>query len=293
MSLSGSGAPAVVLVFGLEDPTVRWLTRALRACTPPVMAVHMPADLPPGAAHSVCSAADAGLHLVSARHGMDATFLEYWQLLAEMGKARYVAVHDLTPTALDLPEMAAIASRVLEEDVHPITLPLLDDHELVIGALDVVTGQQWFPDGSVEQPRADFVDAVAAETNVLLEAADEIGEDVVDTLTGGTLAAAAVVDSATRAGVDWLGAHMPARRVPATSTTLPGDDRTTVLVAAGAEALTLGAALAILGTHTQPVVIQSLLDPLQPGICSEVAPGSVAAAVIEPSPAVGSVLLPG
>lgn len=291
MSLSGSGAPAVVLVFGLEDPTVRWLTRALRACTPPVMAVHVPADLPPAGAHSVCSAADAGLHVVSARDGMDATFLEYWQLLAEMGKARYVVVHDLLPSALDLPEVAAIASRVLEEDVHPITLPLLDDDEAVIGVLDVVTGQQWFPDGSVEDARDDFVEAVAAETNVLLDAADETGDKVSQALTGGLLSVAAAVDSGTRAGVDWLAAHMPDRQVPAASTTLPGDDQEMVLVAAGPDALALGPALAVHGTRAQPVMIRSLVNPLEPAMSQQVAPGTVAAARIEPPPAVGSLLV--
>ena len=102
---------------------------------------------------------------------MDGRYLEIWQLLAEAGRARYVLVHDLGPATLDVNEAAAIASRVLEEDVLTTTLPLLDDDEGVIGVLDVGTREQYFPDGTHEAPRDDFSDAVEAETNTLFDAA--------------------------------------------------------------------------------------------------------------------------
>lgn len=277
----------MVAVFGLEDASTRWLTRALREAG--VVALHVRSELPPAAAHSVLSCVDAGVHLVSARRGMDATFLEYWQLLAEMGKARYVAVHDLGPIALDVNEAAAIASRVLEEEVHPLTMPLLDEQESVIGVLDVVSGEQWFPDGSLEPPRQDFVDAVEAETNVLR---DEVGEDVLASVLTGDVAVAVTMDAHSRAGIGWLAAHVPARELPAGSTVLPGDHPESVLVAA-ADVVRLGPALAVLGTQMLRVEIRSLHGVLEPALVGEVPPGAVAAAHIEPVPAAGTLLLPG
>lgn len=286
VSLSGSGAPAVVLVFGLEERSTRWLTLALRAAG--VMAVHLRPDLSPGAAHAVVSAADAGVHVVSARRGMDATFLEYWQLLAEMGKARYVTVCDLGPVALDIAEAAAIATRVLEEDVHPITMPLLDDDESVIGVLDVVTGQQWFPDGSLEDPREDFVEAVEAETNVLL---DETDGEVMAAVITGDVSVAAAVDAGSGAGVGWLAEHLPARSVPASCVVLPGDDPQLPLVAAGEDGLGVGAAVAVHGLDSHRVRVLSLADVLEPGLRDGLRGGEVAAARIQPPLEVGSLLV--
>jgi hypothetical protein len=283
---SGTAAPPVVAVFGLEDAASRWLTLALRESG--VVAVRLQPDLGPAAAHSVVAAVDAGVHVVSARRGMDATFLEYWQLLAEMGRARYVAVHDLGPVSLDVNEAAAIASRVLEEDVHPITMPLLADDESVIGVLDVVTGEQWFPDGTVEAPRTDFVEAVAAETNVLL---DESGGEVMDAVAAGELAVAVTVESATLAGVGWLAAHLPERRVPASSVVLPGDDADMPFVGAGDEGLRPGRVLAVLGVEAVELEVTSLADVLSPGLLDLVPAGHVAAARLEPVPPVGSLLL--
>jgi hypothetical protein len=100
---------------------------------------------PISSAAAVVAAADACVHVFSAGQGVDGTYLEYWQMCAEAGKVRYVGVCDLTPMSLDVNEAAAIAGRVLEEDVLVTTLPLLDDDESVIGVLDVVTGEQWFP----------------------------------------------------------------------------------------------------------------------------------------------------
>ncbi len=284
--LSVSAAPCLVLVFGLEEATTRWLTRALRELG--AVAVHMRPDLPPAAAHNIVAAADAGIHVVNARLGMDATYLDYWELLAEMGKARYVAVTDLGPAALDASDVAAIATRVLEEDVHPITLPLLADDESVIGVLDVVSGEQWFPDGAVEPPRVDFVEAVEAETNVLI---DESGGEVLEAVFGGEFAVAVTVDVGSRAGVDWLGGHLPQRESPASCTVLPGDDPDLVFVTAGRDGLTLGPALAVHTWQTQPVQIQSLAQILTPGLRGALAPGDTAAARIAPVPEVGSLLV--
>lgn len=286
MPLSGSAAPSVVVVFGLEDASARWLSRALRAEA--VIGVHLHPDLPPAAAHSIMAAADAGVHVVSARHGMDARFLEYWQLLAEMGKARYVAVVDLGPVTLDVTEAAAIASRVLEEDVHPITLPLLDDDEAVIGVLDVVDGWQWFPDGREEAPRADFVEAVEAETDVLL---DESGGDVFPAVFDGVLAVAATVDVPSRAGVRWLAQHFPGRSVPASAVVVPGEDPGLPFVCAGLDGLGIGPALAVHGLDTQEVTILSLADVLNPGLRDALLPGEVAAVRMEPVAPVGSLLV--
>ncbi len=276
----------MVAVFGLEDASARWLTRAMRDAG--VVAVHLRPDLPPAAAHSVLSAVDAGVHMVSARRGMDATFLEYWQLLGELGRARFVAVHDLGPIALDINEVAAIAGRVLEEDVHPLTMPLLDDDESVIGVLDVASGEQWFPDGSVQAPRADFVEAVEAETNVLR---DEVGEDVLAAVLAGDVAVAVTVDAHSRAGVGWLGRHLPARTIPGSAVVLPGDHPASVLVAAGTEPVALGPALAVTGTQTMTVRVQSLQGVLEPALLAELAPAAVAAAQIDPVPDVGSLLI--
>lgn len=286
MPLYGSAAPSVVVVFGLEEASARWLSRALR--TAGVIGIHVHPDLPPAAAHNVMSIADAGLHVVSARNGMDARFLEYWQLLAEMGKARYVAVVDLGPLSLDVTEAAAIASRVLEEDVHPMTLPLLDDDEAVIGVLDVVDGQQWFPDGRVEAPRQDFVEAVEAETNVLLE---ESGGEVLQTVYGGDLPVAVTVDVHSRAGIGWLAAHLPPRSVPASAVVVPGDDPGLPFVCAGSEGLALGAALAIHEVESHDIAVTSLADVLDPGLRDSLEPGEVAAARMDPLPSVGSLLI--
>lgn len=263
---------------------MRWLTRALREAG--VVGVHLRPDLSPAAAHSVLSAVDAGIHVVSARRGMDATFLEYWQLLAEMGAARYVAVCDLGPATLDVNDTAAIASRVLEEDAHPMTMPLLDDDESVIGVLDVVTGQQWFPDGTIEAPRQDFVEAVEAERNVLL---DESEGEVMPAVRAGEVAIAVTVNTHSRAGVQWLAAHLPQRSVPAGTTVLPDSDA--VLLAAGPEALTLGPAMAVLGTEVIPVEVRSLHGVLEPALLSDVKPGEIAAAGMEPVAPSGSLLL--
>ena len=234
------------------------------------------------------SAADAGVHAVSARNGMDARFLEYWQLLAEMGKARYVAVMDLGPVSLDVPEAAAIATRVLEEDVHPITLPLLDDDEAVVGVLDVVDGSQWLPDGSIEAPRDDFVEAVAAETNVLL---DESGGDVLASVHAGEFAVAVTADSGSRAGVGWLTSHLPPRAVPASSVVVPGDDAQLPFVCAGPDGVRLGAALAIHEIESRQVMVVSLADVLSPRMRDHLAPGEVAAARVEPATELGSLLI--
>lgn len=273
-------------MFGLEDASARWLSRALR--TEAVIGLHLHPDLQPAAAHNIMAAADAGVHVVSARHGMDARFLEYWQLLAEMGKARYVAVVDLGPVSLDVAEAAAIASRVLEEDVHPITLPLLDDDEAVIGVLDVVDGWQWFPDGREEAPRADFVEAVEAETDVLL---DESGGDVFPAVFDGGLAVAATVDVPSGAGVRWLARHVPPRSVPVSTVVVPGDDPALPFVCAGSDGLQVGPALAVHALQTQEIAVVSLVDVLDPGLNDELLPGEVAAVRMEPVAAVGSLLV--
>lgn len=289
MTSSGSGAPPLVLVFGLQDAAVRWLTAQLRQQG--VIAVPLPPDLPTPAAQSICSAADAGIHLVSAKQGMDGRYLEYWQLLAEAGKARLVAVHDLAANALDLNEVAAIATRVLEEDVLVTTLPLLDDDEAVMGVLDVMTGEQWFPDGSIEQPRDDFSEAIELETNTLYDEADALGESPGDAIRGGMLAAAVTLDAHSAAGVRWLARHLPPRAVPAASTVLPGDDPQVALVTAGPDALAVGPAIALAGTSTSEVRIESLAGLLAPALLSQVEPGGVAAARITPVPAPGSLLV--
>lgn len=279
----------MVLVFGLHDGVARWLTRQFRAAG--VVAAHVPADLPLPAAQSVCAAADAGVHLFSAGQGMDGRFLEIWQLLAEAGRARYVVVHDLGPATLDVNEAAAIASRVLEEDVLTTTLPLLDDDESVIGVLDVTSGRQYFPDGTLEAPRDDFSDAVEAETNTLYDAADAVGADPHEAIREGLLAPAVTIDTRSGAGVDWLAAHLPARSVPAASTVLPGDDVDQPLIAAGPQGCALGPCLTILGSATQPVTISVLSDLLEPTLVSHLPPGRVAAARLEPVPMPGSWLV--
>lgn len=285
----GSGAPPVVLVFGLQDAVARWLTRKLRDCG--VVATHLHHDLSSTALQSVCAAADAGVHLLSAGQGMDGSFLEPWQLLAEAGKARFVLVHDLGPATLDVNEAAAIASRVLEEDVLTATLPLLDDDEQVIGVLDVITGEQVFPDGSIEAPRDDFNEAVAAETNTLYEAADAAGQDPVAAIRDGLISVALTLDTRSDAGVHWLVGHLPVRSTPIATTVLPGDDPQVVLVAAGPQGCTLGATLAVMGSNTQSVTIESFADLLVPGLPSALPAGAVAAARCEPVPDVGSWLV--
>lgn len=280
-----------MLVFGLRETQARWL--ALRLRDHEVAAVAVPPDLPPSAAQAVCSAADAGVHLMSAAQGLDGSFLEYWQLLAEAGKARFVAVHDLGPATLDVNEAAAIASRVLEEDVLPTTLPLLDDAEAVIGVLDVLTGEQWFPGGSVEPARDDFSDAVAAETNTWFDEADSVGTDPVAAFREGMIAAAVTLDSTSNAGVGWLAAHVPGRTTPLATTVLPGEHQDMRFVTAGPDGLALGAATSLQGTRTERVRIESLASLLTPDLRSRLEPGEVAAARIMPVPEVGSLLLGG
>lgn len=291
VSSHASAAPPVVLVFGLHDGVGRWFTRQLRDATPAATGVFMPADLPPAAVHSICEAADAGVHLVSAKRGMDGTFLEYWQMLAEAGKARLVAVHDLEPVSLDVNEAAAIATRVLEEDILPYTLPLLDDDERVVGVLDAVTGEQWFPDGPTQAAREDFTDAVEVERNQVLDEADTVGLTAIEAVRSGMLCPAVTVDTRSRAGVNWLARALPARSIPAVSTVLPGDDTGSVLLAAGADGLAPGRALAVSGTDTEQVAIESLIEVTGAGLLSRLEPGRVAAALATPRPRLGSLLV--
>lgn len=289
MPLSGSGAPPVVLVFGLEDPSVRWLTRQLRAAG--VVGVRLRPDLPEGAAHAVVNAADAGVHMVSAAHGMDATFLDYWHLLAESGKARFVAVHDLLPTALDVNETAAIATRVLEEDVLPTTLPLLDDDEAVTGVLDAITGEQWFPGGDRQPPRSDFTEAVELETNTLYDEAALSGRSPQMAIQSGMLCPAISLDVRSGAGVQWLVEHLPERRIPEITTVLPADEPDVVLLAAGERSVGLGPVTAVFATGSSAAQVKSLVDVLGPGISDRLPPGAVAAASIDPVPAAGAYLV--
>lgn len=290
MPLSDSDAPGVVLVFGLEPATVSWLTLQLRTAPRPVMAVRVGPDLPPEAAHALVAAADAGVHVVSATRGMDGTYGEYWNLLAEAGKTRFVAVHDLRPHALDVNEVAAIATRVLDEEVLPTTMPLLDDHEGVIGVLDVITGEQWFPDGTRQPARTDFNEAVELETNTLIEASATAGETAEQAILIGAVAPAVTLDVSSRAGVDWLSEHIPGRRVPAVTTVLPGDEDQPLL-AAGQDPVQLGRVICVIGDQSQPAVLRSLADPMGMGMVERLEPGRVAAARFEPTPPIGCYLL--
>ena len=290
MPLSASTSPGVVLVFGLEPATVTWLTRQLRDADRPAMALRIRADLPPESAHAIVSAADAGIHVVSATRGMDGTFGEYWNLLAEAGKARFVAVHDLTPAALDINGVAAIASRVLDEDVLPTTMPLLDDDEAVTGVLDVITGRQWFPDGTQQERRADFDEAVELETNSLLEAAATTGEPPELAISTGALAPAVTVDVGSRAGIGWLSRHLPERQVPVATTVMPGDDDQPLL-AAGPDGIGLGPVLAVHGDSSRSVRVNTLVDPLGMKMLERLEPGQVASARIDPATAPGSYLV--
>lgn len=283
-----SGAP-VVLVFGLQDSPVRWLVRNLRDAG--IVAVGVSQDLSTPAAQSVVTAADAVVHLFSASHGVDGRFLDYWQLAAESGIARFVAIHDLTPTSLDVNEAAAIASRVLEEDVLVTTLPLLDDHEGVIGVLDVISGEQWLPDGQVEPPRDDFCEAVEAETNTWLDEADAVGAEPGTALREGLLAAAVTIDTASRAGAGWLAAHLPPRETPPATTVLPGSGGL-VIIAAGPDGIGTGSMLALAGTTTTPVRIDSLVNLFEPGLLPRLPAGGAAAARITPAVPAGTLLLP-
>jgi hypothetical protein len=285
---SGSGTPAVALVFGLDNAVVRWLTLRLR--DEAIVAVSMPADLPPSAAQAICSAADAGIHVASARTGMDGTFLEYWQLLAEAGKSRLVAIHDLLPTALDMNETAAIASRVLEEDVLPATFPLLDDEESVVGVLDAITGDQFFPGGVTEPPRDDFTEAVAMETNSLFDAADAVDCSPQEALAGGDLAMAVTVDVRSGAGVSWLARQLPGRTQPAATTVLPADTNDAVVLTAGPDGLALGPVLVVQATSTTSAHVTSMADLLVPDLKDRLGPGESASAQITPRPALGGLL---
>lgn len=283
-----SAAP-VTLVFGLQEATVTWLVHHLREAG--VAAVPVRADLSTPAAQAVVAAADACVHLVSAAQGMDGTYLEYWQMCAEAGKARFVGVLDLTPVSLDVNEAAAIAGRVLEEEVLVTTLPLLDDDESVIGVLDVVTGQQWFPDGEVQAPREDFSEAVEAETNTWLDEAEALGMTVREALLEGQLAAAVALNTSTRAGVGWLASHLPPRQVPAAATVLSTHGERAV-VTAGPDALGIGGAMALMGTTTERVQVMALASLTEPGLVAQLSPGDVAAADIEPQVHTGALLLP-
>jgi hypothetical protein len=285
----GSGARPLVLVFGLQDAPVRWLTHQLRGSG--VVATSLGAEVAMTAAQAVCAAADAGVHLFNAGQGMDGRFWEIWQLLAEAGKPRFLLIHDLGPATLDVNEAAAIASRVLEEDVLTASLPLLDDEEQVIGVLDVATGEQVFPDGTLQGPRDDFSEAVEAETNTLYEAADAVGVGPEEAIRDGSLSVAATLDTVSAAGVAWLVSHLPSRSTPIATTVLPGDDPQVVLVAAGPQGCSVGPALAVIGGRSQPVNVVSMADLFATDLPTALPPGAVAAARCTPVPQVGSWLV--
>ena len=158
---SGSGAPRWFSSSGLQDGAARWLTRRLRAAGVVAVTCRRPSAAS-GPIRVRCSR--RRMHLFSAGRGMDGRYLEIWRLLAEAGRARYVLVHDLGPATLDVNEAAAMASRVLGEDVLTTTLPLLDDDEGVIGVLDVGTRAVLPGRHARGSPRDDFSDAVEAET---------------------------------------------------------------------------------------------------------------------------------
>jgi hypothetical protein len=108
----------------------------------------------------------------------------------------------------------------------------------------------------------------------------------------GDFAVAVTVDSSTRAGVDWLAAHLPERQAPASATVLPGDDPEIVFVASGSDGVSLGVALEVMHAwESHEVRIQSLMQVLTPGLLDALAPGDVAAARVEPVPEVGSLLI--
>ncbi len=278
----------MALVFGLQDGSVKWLVQHLREAG--IAAVPVPQDLPTASAAAVVAAADACVHVFSAGQGMDGTYLEYWQMCAEAGKARFLAVCDLTPLSLDVNEAASIATRVLEEDVLVTTLPLLDDDESVIGVLDVVAGTQWFPDGDVQDPRDDFSQAVEAETNTWFDEADALAMSPRDALLEGHLSGAITLSTSTRAGVAWLAAHMPPRQTPAAATAMDTQGERAV-VTAGPDGLRVGPALSLMGTTTTPVRVNALASLTVPGLVERLAPGEVGAADIEPHVPTGALLL--
>ena len=251
----------------------------------------MPADLPTPAAAAVVAAADACVHVLGAGQGLDGTYLEYWQLCAEAGKARIVGVYDLTAMSLDVNEAAAIAGRVLEEGVLVTTLPLLDDDESVIGVLDVVSGEQWFPNGEVQDPRDDFSEAVEAETNVWFDEAEALALTPREALVEGHLPAAVTLSTTTRAGVAWLAAHLPPRHTPAAATVLSAQE-TRAVITAGPEPLGIGPAMALVGTTTTAVRVGALASLTEPGLVAQLTPGQVAAAEIDPRVPTGALLLP-
>ena len=69
---------------------------------------------------------------------------------------------------------------------------------------------------------------------------------------------------------------------------LPGDDVDQPLIAAGPQGCALGPCLTILGSATQTVTISALSDLLEPALVSQLPAGAVAAARLEPVPALGS-----
>lgn len=293
MGSSRFGTPPLVALLGHPTTPRVWLKHALRDLPEPVLATIVPHGLSTAALQAVCAASDAGVHLLSARDGMDGRWLPAWQMLIESGTPRFVAVTDLRPADLDVVDATAIASRVLEEEILPAALPLLDDDETPVATLDLIEGTQWFPGRAPQPADPDFLSAVALECAVLAEAAEISSLPVAEAIADGQVPVSLPLETSTGVGVSWLAAHLPAHRLPAgVATVIPGDAKEMPWIAAGDYDVRPGPVDTVLGGTWVRTRILSLRSPSGDTLLDRVAPGGVAAAVWESVPDLGAHVFP-
>jgi elongation factor G len=135
-------------------------------------------------------AADAALFVVSAADGVDGATKLLWEECATVGMPRAVVVTKLDHARTDFDEIVLICRRVFGDDVTPLYLPLLDDHEQVGGLIGLLSQQVFdYSGGQRAQTEADpeHLEHIEDARNTLIEGiiAESEDETLMDRYLGG------------------------------------------------------------------------------------------------------------
>ncbi|HEV2635026.1 MAG TPA: elongation factor G-like protein EF-G2 [Actinocrinis sp.] len=125
-------------------------------------------------------AADAALFVVSAADGVDGATRLLWEECATVGMPRAVVVTKLDHSRTDFDEIVLICQRVFGDDVTPLYLPLLDEHEQVGGVIGLLSQQIFdYSGGRREQVQADpeHLEHIEDARNALIEGIIAESED--------------------------------------------------------------------------------------------------------------------
>jgi elongation factor G len=135
-------------------------------------------------------AADAALFVVSAADGVDGATKLLWEECAAVGMPRAVVVTKLDHSHSDFDEIVLICQRVFGDDVTPLYLPLLDEHEQVGGLIGLLSQQVFdYSDGRRVLVEADpeHLEHIEDARNALIEGiiAESEDETLMDRYLGG------------------------------------------------------------------------------------------------------------